>query len=158
IGGTMQIVHLAPAGSIVRAGDLVVAFDPAEQQFNLDQAQSELAEADEEIAKLAADTKVQAATDQVAELHARFEGRKAEIAVGGNEVEGAMKGRMNLLDLEAAKQSLAKVQEDIRTHAATNDAQGIVLREKRQKALLAIQFATHNIESMRVTSPIAGLV
>jgi multidrug efflux pump subunit AcrA (membrane-fusion protein) len=158
IGGTMQIVHLAPAGSIVRAGDLVVAFDPAEQQFNLDQARSELAEADEEIAKLAADTKVQAATDQVAQLHERFAVRQAEIAVSGNEFEGAIKARMNLLDLDAAKQSLAKVEDDIRTHAATNDAQAVVLKEKRQKALLAIQFATHNIESMRVTSPIAGLV
>ena len=43
IGGTMQIVHLAPAGSIVRAGDLVVDFDPAEQRYNLDQAKSEIA-------------------------------------------------------------------------------------------------------------------
>ena len=65
----MQIVHLAPAGSIVQAGDLIVDFDPAEQRYNLDQAKSEMEEADEEIAKLDADAKVQAATDQVAELH-----------------------------------------------------------------------------------------
>ena len=158
IGGTMQIVHLAPAGSIVRAGDLIVDFDPAEQRYNLDQAKSEMEEADEEIAKLDADAKVQAATDQVAELHARFAVRQAELAVSGNEFVGSIKARINLLDLDAAKQSLLKIQTDIRTHAATNDAQAGVLREKRQKALLAMQFATHNIESLRVPAPIAGLV
>jgi HlyD family secretion protein len=115
-------------------------------------------EADEEIAKLDADAKVQAATDQVAELHARFAVRQAELAVSGNEFVGSIKARINLLDLDAAKQSLVKIQTDIRTHAATNDAQAGVLREKRQKALLAMQFATHNIESLRVTAPIAGLV
>jgi len=158
VSGTMQIVHLAPGGSIVRVGDLVVDFDPAEQHYNLEQARSEMEEADEEIAKLDADAKVQAATDQVAELHARFAVRQAELAVSGNEFVGSIKARTNLLDLEAAKQSLSKIQDDIRTHAATNDAQAGVLREKRQKATLAIQFATHNIESMRVTAPIAGLV
>lgn len=158
IGGTMQIVQLAPSGSIVRQGDVIVRFDPAEQQFNLEQAKSEFAEAEQEIAKLGADSKVQAANDQVALLKARYAVRRAELEVGGNEFVGAIKAKQNLLSLEQARRQLAQLEEDARAHADTGEAARAVLAEKRQKAHLAMQFAERNISSLEVTAPIDGLV
>lgn len=36
--GMLQLVKLLPAGTLVEEGTVVLAFDPAEQQYNLDQA------------------------------------------------------------------------------------------------------------------------
>ena len=54
-----------------------MAFDLEEQRYNLDQARSELQEAEQEIVKLQADARVQAANDQVALLDARRQARRA---------------------------------------------------------------------------------
>lgn len=100
VGGMLQIVKLATAGSIVREDEVVLEFDPAEQRFNLQQAESELAEAEQEIVKLLADAKVQAAQDQLNLLHARHELRRAEIDVSGNEFVGRIEAEKNNLKLE----------------------------------------------------------
>jgi multidrug efflux pump subunit AcrA (membrane-fusion protein) len=63
VGGLLQIVTLKPAGAFVKEGEVVIEFDAAEQLYNLQQAESELAEAEQELAKLLADTRVQASTD-----------------------------------------------------------------------------------------------
>jgi biotin carboxyl carrier protein len=143
---------------VVTEGTVVLAFDPAEQQYNLDQARSELEEAEQELVKLDADTRVQAADDQVALLHARYEVRRAELEVRGNEFVGAIEARKNELALEEAKRALVQIQADVQTHADSSRAARTVLEEKRKKAQLAMQFAERTIESMVVRTPMPGLV
>ena len=101
--GMLQLVTLLPAGSLVKEGTLVLAFDPAEQQYKLEQARSELEEAEQELVKLDADAKVQAADDQVTLLHARYEVRRAELEVSGNEFVGTIEAGKNELALEEGK-------------------------------------------------------
>ena len=55
VSGTLQIIHLLKTGATVKAGDVVVEFDPSEQEFNLEQSRSQLAEAEQEITKAKAD-------------------------------------------------------------------------------------------------------
>src|SRR5919107_3060748 len=61
IPGTLQIVQMAPTGSLVRAGEPVVRFDRAEQEYQLQQSRSELAQAEEELEKLNSDVIVKEA-------------------------------------------------------------------------------------------------
>src|SRR4026207_657695 len=42
VGGMLRIVTLVQTGMPVKAGDIVVEFDPADQQYALEQAKSEL--------------------------------------------------------------------------------------------------------------------
>jgi multidrug resistance efflux pump len=158
IGGTLQIVTLAPSGALVRKGDVVVRFDRAEQDFAREQAIADLDEAEQELVKLDADSRVQAANDAVALLKARFAVRRAELEVAGNEFVGAIKARQNVLTLEQERRRLAQLQEDAKAHADTGVAARAVLVEKREKARLAMQFADRNIASLEVTAPIDGLV
>src|SRR5579872_4408416 len=50
-GGTLQITHLTPTGTPVKAGDLVIEFGPSEQQYKVEQNESQLQQAEQEIAK-----------------------------------------------------------------------------------------------------------
>ena len=158
VGGTLKIVKLVKTGTAVKAGDLVIEFDPSEQQHNLEQSSSELAQAEQEITKARADAAVQAAQDQVALLKARFDVRRADLEVGKNELVSQIDAKKNLLALEEAERALAQLEEDVKSRAASSQATIAVNEEKRAKALLAMKQAKKNIEDMRVRAPINGLV
>ena len=157
-GGTLQIITLARSGAQVHAGDVVLEFDPSQQEYNLAQNRSDLAEAEQEIVKAKADADVQTAEDQTALLKAKYAVRRAELEVSKNELVSSIDAQKNLLALEEAKRALAQLQLDIESHSASNQAALALTEEKRHKARLAMEQAEQNIKNMHITSPIAGLV
>jgi len=157
-GGTLQIVQLAAAGTQVRAGDVVLEFDPSQQEYNLAQNRSDLEQADQEIVKAKADAAVQTAEDQTALLKAKYAVRKAELEVSKNELLSQIDGQKNVLALEEAKRALTQLEQDIRSHGASNDAALAISQEKHHKARLEMDQAELNIKNMKISSPIDGLM
>jgi multidrug efflux pump subunit AcrA (membrane-fusion protein) len=158
VGGMLRIVSLAQTGTSIKSGQPVVEFDPADQQYALEQSKSELAEAEQEIVKMKADAAVQGAQDDVALLTARFDVRKAELDASGNEFIGALEAQKNVLSFEEARRRLAQLQEDVKSRAATNQASLAVVNEKRTKAQLAMQRAQQVIDSLAIKAPYDGVV
>jgi HlyD family secretion protein len=157
-GGTLQIIQLTAAGAQVHAGDVVLEFDPSQQEYNLAQNRSDLEQADQEIVKAKADAAVQTAEDQTALLKARYAVRKAELEVSKNELLSSIDAQKNILALEEAKRALAQLQQDIKSHGASNEAALAISQEKHHKAQLEMDRADLNIKNMRITSPIDGLM
>jgi HlyD family secretion protein len=157
-GGTLRITHLLKTGTPVKAGDVVVEFDPTEQQYSLEQSRTELEQAQQETVKAKADSAVQTAEDQVALLKAQFDVRRAELEVSKNELVSAIDAKKNLAALAEAKRALAQLTSDVQSHAASNQATLAVNQEKERKAQLGMQEAERNIQQMRVTAPFDGLV
>jgi multidrug efflux pump subunit AcrA (membrane-fusion protein) len=157
-GGTLQIIQLARFGSQVHKGDVVLEFDPSQQEYNLGQNRSDLMQAEQEIAKAKDDAAVQTAEDQTALLKAKYAVRRAELEVSKNELVSKIDAQKNLLALDEAKRALAQLEQDIRTHSASNEAALAISEEKRHKARLAMDQAEDNIRRMRITAPIDGLV
>ena len=157
VGGTLQIVHLAKTGSPVKAGGVVIEFDPSEQEYNLEQSRSQLAEAEQQIAKARADAEVKKAEDKVALLKAKFDVRRAELEVDRNELVSDIDAKKNLLNLEQAKRHLEQLQQDINSRAASNSAALALLGEKRNTSALGMKQAQQNIDNMKLKSPIDGL-
>jgi len=158
VNGTLQIVRMTKTGTPVKAGESVVEFDPSEQEYNLEQSRSELLQSEQEITRMRAQAAVSASEDRVALLKARFDVRRAELEVGKNELLSAIDGQKNLLNLDEAKRRLAQLEEDVRSRVASNQASIAVLEEKRNKSQLEMRQAQRAIESMRLKSPMAGLV
>lgn len=158
VSGTLQIVHIARTGATVKAGDVVVEFDPSEQEYNLEQSRSQMNEAEQEIVKAKADASVKEAEDKVALLKARFDVRRAELEVGRNELVSDIDARKNLLILEQARRHLDQLQQDIASRAQSSASGLALLEEKRKTAMLSMKAAQHNIENMTVKAPINGLV
>jgi len=158
VSGTLQIIHVAKTGAAVKAGELVVEFDPSEQEYNLEQSRSQLAEAEQQIVKAKADAEVKTAEDRVALLKAGFDVRRAELEVDRNELVSEIDARKNLLNLEEAKRRLTQLEQDVNSRSASNVASIALLEQKRQTALLGMQQAQHNIDNMKVKSPIDGMV
>ncbi len=158
VNGTLQIVHMAKTGSAVKTGDVVIEFDPSEQEYNLEQSRSQLAEAEQQITKARADAEVKKAEDKVALLKAKFDVRRAELEVGRNELVSDIDAKKNLLTLEQAKRHLEQLQQDINSRAASSSASLALLIEKSRTAELGMKQAQQSIDNMKLKSPIEGLV
>src|SRR5258706_2532998 len=157
-GGTLQIVTLARSGARVQKGDVVLEFDPSQQEYNLGQNRSDLLQAEQEIVKAKADAAVQAAEDQTALLKAKYAVRRAELEVSKNELVSPIDAQKNLLALDEAKRAQTQLQQDIQSHSASNQAALAISEEKRHKARLSMEQAQQNIKNMHITAPIDGLV
>jgi len=157
-GGSLRIVQVVATGTAVKSGDVVIEFDPAEQQYALEQARSELNEAEQEIVKMKADAEVQAAADKVALLTARFDVRRAELDVLAGELISAVEMKKRALNLEEARRRLAQLEEDAKSRTVTSAAGLAALQEKRNKAQIAMDRANATIETLVMRSPMDGLV
>ena len=157
-GGPMQILSIAATGTPVKEGEVIVEFDQSEQVERLETARSELAQAEQEIAKTRADAIVKAAEDDVTLLTARFDVRRGELDVQGSGLSAAIAKQKFLLTLEEAKGRLAQLQEDAKSRTESDRASLAVLEEKRNKARLQMDNAQRNIDNMTLRAPFDGLV
>jgi HlyD family secretion protein len=157
-GDALQITQLARTGAPVKKGDLIIEFDPSEQRYKLEQSRSELLEAEQEITKAKADATVLGAQDKVALLKARYGVRKAELEVKKNELVSKIDGDKNQLALEQALRVLAESEKDVESHKTSGHAAVFLAQEKYNKAKLAMDQAQQNLDKMRVTAPMDGLV
>lgn len=158
VAGALQIVQLARTSTLVKPGDVVVEFDPSEQEFNLEQSRSMLQQAEQQITKRKSDTAVQAAQDQVAMLKAKYAVRRAELDVKRNELVSSIDAKKNDLALEESKRHFEQLEHDISSRQASDQASLAVLQEQRNKAKLDMEQSKKNIENMTLRAPMAGLV
>ncbi len=158
VGSSLHLIFLAATGTRVKAGDLVADFDPSDQEHNLDMATSDLKEAEQSIAKAKSDAAVQDAQDKVDLLKDQFDVKRAEMNVSKKDLVSAIDAQKNLLALDEAQRKLAQLQQDIPSHAASNQAEIDVAQEKLAKAQLSIDLAQKNIERMHLRAPMDGIV
>lgn len=158
VPGTLMMVRLASTGTHVKAGDPVVEFDPGEQEYNLEQAESRLAEARQQIRNAQANMAVQSAQDKVAMLRARYDVRRAELEVQKNELVSDIDKKKNLLALDEAKRRFAQLQKDVKSREVANQAGIAVLEQRAAEAVISKTRFEQAIKNMVVKSPIDGLV
>ncbi len=158
VRGQLQITYLAKTGERVKKDDVVIEFDPSEQEYNIEQARSELMQAEQEIAKANADATVQASQDEVALLGAKYALRRAELDVSRNELVSAIDGKKNDLALEEAKRKLAQLEEDIKARQVTSKAGVAVLQQKRNRQRIQLERAEGDLKNLKVLAPFDGLV
>src|SRR4051812_33105967 len=145
----------APA---VKKDDVVLAFDAADQEFALEQAKTDLAEAEQSIVKMKADQAVQASQDKLDLLTARYNVRRGELDVAGNEFIGAIEAQKNQLTLEEARRRLKQLEDDASARTATSVAAMAVVDERRNKAKMAMERAQGIIDNLDVKAPTDGVV
>ena len=159
VGGMLRIVTLMQTGTPVKAGEPVVEFDPADQQYALEQAKSELAEAEQEIVKMKADAAVQGAQDDVALLTARFDVRRARARRVGQRVHRRPRGaEERALARRGAPPSGAAAG---RREVAGRHQRGVAGGRRGRsgtKAQLAMQRAQQVIDSLVIKAPFDGVV
>src|SRR5258708_33217776 len=157
-GGSLRILKLLPTGTSVTKDDVVIEFDAADQLYAVEQAKSDLAEAEQQIVKMKADTAVQAAQDTLNMLTARYDVRRGELDAAGNAFIGAIEAQKNALTLEESRRRLQQLEQDAGPRTATANAPIAVVEERRNKAQMAMTRAQGIIHNLVVKAPIDGVV
>ena len=159
VGGNLRILTVLDNGTAVAKDDVIMEFDPADQQYALEQAESELLEADQEILKRRADVQAQEASDKVAVLTAQFDVRRAELdAAVDVDLIPSNEHKIRQVELQESKRRFEKVQQDVSHRAVTSKASLAVLEERRTKARLSAERARMNMDNLVVKAPIDGFV
>jgi len=158
LGAAAQITRLAPAGALAQTRDLIVEFDDSELLATVEDTELEVTQVGENLRKAEADQSIRRNQEQVDLLRARYAVRRAELEVKRNELISKIDARKNELTLKEAKQSLAKLEEDVKSRLQQGEAELAVLREQRRKALLEVDRVKKRLEQTRLLSPMTGLV
>jgi HlyD family secretion protein len=157
-GGDIAITTLRQAGELVEEGDVVVAFDTTQQEYNLREAQADLAEAEQQVIRAEADSEATAEEAAYAILSADSDVKTAELEVKANAVQPAIVQKQNDMALAAARDRLRQTQQDIKNKQTTS-ASGIAIQKANQnKAKVMADLAQKNIDSMTIKAKTSGYV
>src|SRR5213080_2032715 len=156
--GSMVITKLAPAGSPVKNGDVLVEFDPQaemkdylDKKANYDNLVGQVAQkqADEDIARAKDDTALQQAEDEL--KHSQLELQK-------NEIVSRINAEKNQEAAEEAQATLKQLKETYQLKRAAAAAGIRILEIQRDRSMQAMRYAQSNASKMTVHSPMAGVV
>jgi hypothetical protein len=158
MGGALKIAWLAPDGTLVKKGDVVVRFDPSEPEKQLRDGEADLAAAE---AKLAAEG---------VKSKSAVRGRETDAVLAADELEQQKKfqskdeqifSRNQIIEsqidegLAQAKQQHAEQAKQVETHLSRSNA--AVIAVEKQKAQLAIAHAKAALDSMQIVAPHDGI-
>jgi HlyD family secretion protein len=158
-GIPLRLIRIVETGAVVRAGDVVMEFDPADQQYALEQSRSQLQEAEQEILRMRADQVVRAAGTETEILTARFNLRRAEMdaAVPANLV-GTSEARVRVLAVEEARRRLAELEGLGASRQTVDKAALATMEQRRNTSRIAALRAEQVISQLEVRAPIDGSV
>ena len=155
---TLVITRLVRPGSHVEPGDVLVEFDPQDQQRIVFDKQAELDDLDGQIKKKQSDQMVARSADEGALAQADHDIARAKLQILSNQFLPRVDAEKNNLALELANATYAQLKRtfDLKRKAEAADLK--VLEIQRARSDLARQYADDNTKLMVVRAPFAGLV
>ena len=156
--GSMVVTKLAPVGTHVKDGDLLVEFDPqAQMKDYLDKkgsfdnlvSQVEQKKSDELIARAKDDTAMKQAEDEM---------QRALLEIKRNEVVSRIDAEKNQEAVDEAQATLKQLRATYQLKRAAALAGIRILEIQRDRAQEAMRYAQANAAKMTVRSPMAGIV
>jgi multidrug efflux pump subunit AcrA (membrane-fusion protein) len=156
--GSLIVTKLAPAGTRVKRGDLLVQYDPHNQVRVFLDRQAEYRDFVNQIAKKRAEEDAARAKDQTELKKTEDDLKRAELEMLKSELLSRIDAERNQETLEEAKADLKQLREtfDLKRRAAQADIR--ILEIKRDAAGENMLHAQRNEEQMLARSPIDGIV
>ncbi len=157
-GGEIHITFLSKSGELVKPGDKVVEFDTTDQQFNLREAEADVAEAEQRVAQARAQMQAQKEEDSYALQKAKSDLRLAELEAKKDPISAIITARENDMDVADARERLAEMEKNMANQKSTDEAAIAMQEAARGKAQVQAASARRNIDAMTLTAHSAGYV
>jgi multidrug efflux pump subunit AcrA (membrane-fusion protein) len=154
----VQIVSLAPAGTLVKEGDVVIELDTTSQQDRLNQRMSAIKQVDAELDRLKALNRIQDEQDNMDLAQAQFNVARAKLEVSKQEIVSEIEAGKAKLTLKNTERSLEEVKERILAHKRGQAADADAVLQRRKKAEADVALSQKNLERMAIKSPISGIL
>ncbi len=156
--GMLQILKIAPDGSQVKKGDVVVEFDPSKTKQDLEQDKSVLKSADAQIEQARAQGKLTDEEDTTAVMKARFDVESTKLDASKSEILSKIEGAESQLKVADAEQSLRQAEDKLKADRAKTQATIDAYRHASGKAKFDEERAAHALDSMILKAPSDGTI
>jgi HlyD family secretion protein len=156
--GVLVVTRLAPGGSMVRAGDTIVQFDPQSQERVAFERRAEYEDFAAQLSRKEAEHAASRTADESALVQAKNAVGKARLEMLKNEMLAAIlveKNQQTLAESEANLEMLSRTF-DIKRRAERAERRALEIQ--RDRARDAMQHAQRNIESMTMRASHDGMV
>ena len=154
----LVITRLVAGGARVEAGDVLVEFDPQEQQRAARDQRGALLDLEGQIRRLAAEQEAARATDEAELVEAANDVERGRLDVRTNPLLPRIEAEMNDLALEQATARLEQLERTFALKRAAAAAELRILEIQRDRARREAEHAERNTRLMTVTAPFDGLV
>ena len=156
--GTLTIIHLTPAGTTVKQGDLLVEFDRQAQMRDIIDKQAEYQKLVDQVAGEQAKESAARAKDETELKAAEDNLRKAELEIQKAEIVSRIDAEKNQENLEEAKATYEQLREtfDLKRKAAQAAIRSLEIQRDRTRQTM--EHAKANSDKMQIRSPLDGVV
>lgn len=156
--GELQIVKLVKNGGAVKPGDVLVEFDGTSLKQRMQEKQSELKQADAEIAQVEAQQRITLQQDATAVMRAKFEVDRAKLDLGKRDLVSKLEYEQAKLALADAEQKLKEAQQKAISDKTGADSDVMAKRRKREKAQFDFDRAQQGLSALVIKAPAEGVV
>jgi HlyD family secretion protein len=155
---TLVITKLVKGGTRVKAGEVLVEFDPQEQIRAAFDRKTEFQDLEQQIRRVEAEQAAAYAGDETAMTQAENDAARARLQVRTNKVLPAIEAEKNTLALEEAEARAKEVREARTLRRQTAEAELQRLHIRRERSQRAMTHAEQNTQNMVVRAPFDGLI
>ncbi len=156
--GSMVITRLAPAGTHIQKGDILVEFDPQAQTKDYLDKKSTYENLVGQVAQKQADENIARAKDDTAMKQAEDEFKRSQLELQRNEIVSRIDAEKNQEALDEAEATLKQLKETYQLKRAAAVANIRIQEIQRDRAMEAMRYAQGNAAKMVVHSPMPGVV
>src|SRR6266446_1150435 len=156
--GSMVITNLAPAGTRVQKGDVLVEFDPQAQTKDYLDKKSTYENRVGQVAQKQAEDNIARAKDDTAMKQAEDELKRAQLELQKNEIVSRIDAEKNQEAVDEAQTTFKQLKETYQLKRAAATAAIRIQEIQRDRALEAMRYSQGNAAKMVVHSPMPGVV
>jgi HlyD family secretion protein len=154
----LQIIWLAPAGGLLKAGAAVIRFDASKLQQDLREKTQALKQSQASLAQAEAQEQIDAGKDRLDLTQARADMEKARLEASKQAIVSSLQGQESAIDFDVAAEKVAVQQSATALHKESNDAKIASQKRLRDQAQSEVDLVKRRLALMEIKTPIAGIV
>ena len=156
--GDLRILRLAKNNATVKAGDVVVEFDPTMLTRQRQERMSELRQADAEIEQSTAEARILAEQNRTTLMRAKYDVDRATLDLVERDFLARLTIERARLSLDDARQRLLAVEEKIRSDETASVATIAARQRRRAKVQQDLDRTEQSLAALQLRAPSAGIV
>jgi multidrug efflux pump subunit AcrA (membrane-fusion protein) len=154
----LQIVWLAPEGGMVKAGQVVIRFDPSRSEQDLKEKNAALEQAQATLDQALAQANITDEQDKLDLSTTNYQSDKARLEASKQSIVSAIQGQESAIDLGVAEEKVKVQKAGMELHKKSTEAKLASLTRLRDDAKFWVDLTKRRIEAMEIKSPLDGVI
>ncbi|MCL5746213.1 MAG: efflux RND transporter periplasmic adaptor subunit [Acidobacteria bacterium] len=153
-----RIVKLAESGKPVKKGDVVIEFDPVQQEQYYIERTTSVRTVDSEIVQTLASQKIVNESDNMNLMQSEYDLERAKLEASKAEILSEIEGAKNRIDVTVSEGALNQVKTMIDSRKVSNEADMLRLDQKKDKTVRDLNLAKGYLSKMQIRAPLDGII